>query len=178
VPELARRAVLRHFRWEGGHADVWRIFADAEALRLVVGGLAAPWTDTDVTRVVGVESRGFLLGGACALTLGVGFVPIRKDGGLLPGPKVSTRSEQDYRGHRHRLRVQRVLTVGDRVLLVDDWAERGGQARAAAELVEARGAVFLGASVIVDQLVEESRTALRRVTSLVRADELGDPNTL
>lgn len=171
--DAARRAVLDRFRWEGGHADIWRVFADAEALQLVVGGLVAPWRQAGVTRVVGVESRGFLLGGACSTALGVGFVAIRKDGGLLPGPKVWTRAEEDYRGQRHRLRMQRVLTSDDRVLLVDDWAERGSQARGVRELVEACDAQFLGVSLIVDQLTTTTRSALQRVTSLVRADELG-----
>ncbi|NMH76574.1 phosphoribosyltransferase [Pseudonocardia xinjiangensis] len=170
----ARSAVLRHFRWERGHADVWRIFVDAEGLRSVVDGLADPWRDSGVTHVVGIESRGFLLGGACSVALGVGFVAIRKDHGLLPGSKVTARSDVDYRGYRPVLRMQRAVDAADRVLLVDDWAERGSQARAAAQLVGACGAVFLGTSIIVDQLDAGVRASLGRVTSIVTADELGD----
>ncbi|TQM05885.1 phosphoribosyltransferase [Pseudonocardia kunmingensis] len=171
----ARTAVLRHFRWEGAHADVWRIFADAEGLQAVVDGLADPWRGSGVTHVIGIESRGFLLGGACAVALGVGFVAIRKEHGLLPGSnKVTARSDADYRGNRPVLRMQRVVGATDRVLLVDDWAERGSQARAAAQLVGACGAVFLGMSIIVDQLEAGVRAGLGRVTSIVTADELGD----
>ncbi|MDP9397193.1 MAG: phosphoribosyltransferase, partial [Actinomycetota bacterium] len=61
MSELARRAVLSHFSWKDGQADVWRVFADAEALPLVVAGLVAPWERAGVTHVVGIESRGFLL---------------------------------------------------------------------------------------------------------------------
>lgn len=172
----AADAVLAGFRWEDGHADIWRVFTDPESLRAVVEGLTAPWMSAGVTQVVGIESRGFLLGGACAVRLGAGFVAVRKDGGLLPGPKVSTLSELDYRGNRHRLRMQRRLGPGDRVLVVDDWAERGSQARAAADLIAQCGATLLGLSVIVDQLADDVRRALPRVTALVLADQLGDPS--
>jgi adenine phosphoribosyltransferase len=172
----ARDALLEHFRWHGGHADVWRVFADGEALGAVVAGLVEPWRDRGVTRVVGVESRGFLLGAAAAVSLGVGFVAVRKADGLFPGEKVTTEAEADYRGRRHRLRMQAVLTPRDRVLLVDDWAERGSQARAVRRLVESGGATFLGASLLVDQLEPAARAALGRVTALVDAAELGDPD--
>jgi adenine phosphoribosyltransferase len=167
--------LLANFRWNGGHADVWRVFADADALGAVVAGLVEPWRDHRVTRVVGIESRGFLLGAAAAVSLGVGFVAIRKGEGLLPGAKMTTEAEEDYRGLRHRLRMQTVLTPHDRVLLVDDWAERGSQARAARHLVESSGATFLGVSLLVDQLSPAARTALERVTALATADDLGRP---
>lgn len=170
----ARDALLAHFRWNGGHADVWRVFADGDALAAVVTGLAEPWRDQGITRVVGIESRGFLLGAAAAVSLGVGFVAVRKEGGLFPGPKVTVEAAEDYRGLRHRLRMQAVLHAHDRVLLVDDWAERGSQAQAALHLVESTGATFAGVSLLVDQLGPSVRTALGRVTALVTADELGD----
>jgi adenine/guanine phosphoribosyltransferase-like PRPP-binding protein len=78
-----------------------------------------------VAKVTGIESRGFLLGGAVALALGTGFVGVRKAGGLLPGSKVVTEAEPDYRGQPQLLRMQAVLRPTDRVLLVDDWAELG-----------------------------------------------------
>lgn len=172
----ARAALLETFRWQAGHADVWRVFANADAFAAVVAGLVEPWRDRGVTRVVGIESRGFLLGGAAALALGVGFVAVRKADGLLPGPKVTTTSDLDYRRQRHRLRMQTVLQPADRALLVDDWAERGSQARAAGHLIEACGATFLGVSVLVDQLSPESRDALGRVTALITAEELRLPD--
>ena len=58
----ARTALLGSFRWQGGHAHVWRVFADADALAAVVTGLVEPWRGRGVTRVVRIESRGFLLG--------------------------------------------------------------------------------------------------------------------
>jgi len=173
VNAVARKALLDRFRWQSGHADVWRVFTDSDAFAAVVAGLAAPWRNQDVTKVVGVESRGFLLGGPVSLELRAGFVAVRKSDGLLPGPKLTTITDADYRGRRHNLRMQAVLEPADRVLMVDDWAERGSQARAVRTLVEAAGATFLGLSVLVDQLDNGARLALMRVTALVAAEELG-----
>lgn len=168
-----RAAVLERFRWVEGHADIWRVFADGGALGLVVDELAAPWRRRGVTHVVGIESRGFLLGGAVAVALGAGFVPIRKAGtGLLPGASLRTTSRPDYRQLQHELRMQPVLGDDDRVLLVDDWVERGSQAAAARELVQQCGAEWLGLSVVVDQRAADARAGLGRVTALVQADEL------
>lgn len=172
---VARDALLAHFRWSGGHADVWRVFADGDALAAVVTGLVEPWRDRGITRVAGIESRGFLLGAAAAVSLGVGFVAVRKEAGLFPGPKVTVQAAEDYRGLRHHLRMQTVLTGRDRVLLVDDWAERGSQAAAVRSLVESTGATFAGVSLLVDQLDPGTRTGLGRVTSLAGAADLGDP---
>jgi adenine phosphoribosyltransferase len=169
----AREALLRTFQWESGHANVWRIFADGDVFAAVVAGLVEPWRTEHVTKVLGIEARGFLLGGAASLALASGFVAVRKSDGLLPGPKLTLDTEPDYRGRRHHLRMQAVLTPDDRVLMVDDWAERGSQARAARQLVASTGATFLGLSVLVDQLTDEARSMLGTVTSLANADELG-----
>jgi adenine phosphoribosyltransferase len=171
--DAARAALLERFTWTDGHADVWRVFADPEAFRAVVDGLVEPWRDAGVTVVLGIESRGFLLGGAAAIALGAGFVAVRKSDGLLPGPKVSVQADADYRGRRNLLRMQASLTSRDAVLLVDDWAERGSQARAARGLVRICGARFLGVTVMVDQLEADVREDLGAVTALVRAEELG-----
>ena len=166
--------MLENFRWEQGHADVWRVFADATALGAVVSGLVAPWHGMGVTHVLGIESRGFLLGGAAAVALGAGFVAVRKSGtGLLPGAKVRTTTGADYRGLTHDLRMQQVVGPGDQVLMVDDWAERGSQALAAMTMVRQCGAHWLGLAVVVDQLSEDRRGLLGRVTRVVSADELG-----
>lgn len=170
----ARAQLLQHFSWKAGHADVWQVFAQPRAFAAVVDGLVEPWRRSGVTKVVGIESRGFLLGGAAALRLTTGFVAIRKGDGLLPGPKMTAEAAPDYRGRRHTLRMQATLTSADRVLLVDDWAERGSQALLAARrLVQATGANFLGMSILVDQLTDDVRAILGVVTSLVAADELG-----
>lgn len=168
----ARGLVLERFRWIGGHADVWHIFRDPEALAGVVRGLAGPFREEGVTAVCGIESRGFLLGAAVAVELGVGFVAVRKGEGIFPGEKVTRRSDPDYRGTRQELRVQRAA-VGpeDRVLLVDDWMETGSQASAVRSMVEECGGRRAGCSVVVDQTPPARRADLG-VRSIVAAAEL------
>lgn len=169
----ARDVVLDRFAWIDGHADVWAAFRDGSALRLVVQALAEPFVDEGITAVCGIESRGFLLGGAAAVQLGVGFVPIRKGGGLLPGAKSVRASAPDYRGKTHTLRLQRsALAPGDRLILIDDWIETGSQFRAARELVTGCAASLIGYSVIVDDLTDQRRADLGRGHALLRANEL------
>jgi adenine phosphoribosyltransferase len=71
--------------------------------------------------------------------------------------------------------VPAVLRPGDRVLLVDDWAERGSQAEVAAELVRRQGADVVGLALVVDELPDDVRARLGRVTALVTRVELGGP---
>jgi adenine phosphoribosyltransferase len=173
MTDWLRGQILSQFRWVEGHADVWRLFANASTLTALIDGLAAPWREAEVTKVCGIEARGFVLGAPVAARLGVGFVAIRKEGGLFPGPKLELRAEADYRGLRPLLRVQRDnLQSDDRVVLVDDWAERGAQAAAARHLIEQCGATFLGLSLVVDQLSDDVRAGLGRVEAILRYEEL------
>ncbi|MCU1467115.1 MAG: phosphoribosyltransferase [Actinomycetia bacterium] len=87
IVQDARNAFLGRLGWHDGHADVWRVFNDADAFAAIVAGLAEPWRGRDVTKVCGIESRGFLLGGPVAIALGAGFVAMRKRDALFPGPK-------------------------------------------------------------------------------------------
>jgi adenine/guanine phosphoribosyltransferase-like PRPP-binding protein len=171
----AREAFLEAFRWHDGHADVWRAFDDGPTFAAIIEGLSAPWVDTGITKVVGVESRGFLLGGAVAIRLGVGFTAVRKGAALFPGAKTYVETAADYRGQTHALSMQQTLTRDDAVLFVDDWAEKGAQALAVKTLVSPSGATWAGVSILVDQLQDAVRHRLGRVTSVVTADELGDP---
>ena len=164
--------IVARFAWIDGHADVWRLFSDPALFGRIAGALADPYREAGVTVVCGIESRGFILGGAVARELDVGFAAIRKEAGLFPGPKIQLHTETDYRGSRHVLRLQRqAVREGDRALLVDDWAERGSQARAAAELVERCGGTVVGLALVVDQL--ETYDGLPPVHALVAADALG-----
>ncbi|WP_394437696.1 hypothetical protein [Streptomyces sp. SGAir0957] len=107
----ARALALEHFRWIDGHADVWPIFRDPVALAAVVRALAGPFRGEGISAVCGIESRGFLLGAATAVELGVGFVPVRKREGIFPGKKVIRRSAPDYRGTRQELRLQQAAVA-------------------------------------------------------------------
>ena len=171
-----RDVVLDHFAWIDGHADVWAIFRDADALRAVVQALAEPFRDKGITAVCGIESRGFLLGGAVAVELGAGFVPIRKASGLFPGAKVTRATAPDYRGLVNTLRLQRAaLAAGDRVVLVDDWIQTGSQAQAVQSLIAECGATLVACSVIVDELTDQRRPEIAPVHRIVRAAELPAP---
>lgn len=168
----ARDAVLRTFAWQGGHADIWRVFRDAAALSAVVNGLVAPFRN-HVDAVAGLESRGFILGGAAATALGVGFIPVRKAGALFPGPKAVAATGPDYRGQCGEIVVQRLsIHRHDQVLLVDDWIETGNQVRTAEHLLRECGAHVAGIAVIVDQLSPGGRESFRSLHALLSADEL------
>ncbi|MBB4795519.1 phosphoribosyltransferase family protein [Streptomyces nodosus] len=172
----ARDLALSHFQWIDGHADVWKIFRDPEALTGVVRGLAATFEGEGITAVCGIESRGFLLGAAVAVELGVGFIAVRKQHGLFPGEKLTRQTPPDYRRLRHELRIQRTsLTPSDRVLMVDDWVETGSQALSVKAMVEEVGSHWGGCAVIVDQASEACRRTLD-VRSLVTAAELPEWN--
>ncbi len=169
----ARDILLDRFRWVDGHADVWRVFRDPVALRTVVGALAAPFSDAGVTAVAGVESRGFLLGGAVAIELGVGFIAIRKAGALFPGAKASALTAPDYRRKQTELLLQRMaIDAHDRILLVDDWIETGSQALAVARLIAECGGRLIGVSVLVDQASAEIRPLLPPIHGIVSGSEL------
>ncbi len=168
-----RARLLERFTFVDGHSDVWRWFDDPEVFRRIVTALAAPLTGA-VTKIAGIEARGFILGAAVAGHLDLGFAAIRKREGLYPGEKVTATTAPDYRGRRHELRLQRAACgPGDVVALIDDWWQTGSQARVARTLIEATGARYGGASIIVDELPEELRRELAPCHALLRAAELG-----
>ena len=128
-------------------SDVTPIFAEPAAFAALVGDLVAPFRDAGVQRVVGTDALGFIVGTAAALSLGVGFVPVRK-GGKLPVEK-ETAVFRDYSNEEKSLELRaNPWPAGTRVLLIDEWIETGTQARAAAELVERAGGVMVGIAAI------------------------------
>jgi adenine phosphoribosyltransferase len=158
-----------------GLGNMWPVFHDAPLFARVVAEMAAPFRGR-IDKVVGIESRGFVLGAAVAAQLQVGFVAIRKSDGLYPGDTLSADTAEDYRGRRHTFRLQRAaVREGERLGLVDDWFETGSQGLIARQLVEAAGAIYAGASIIVDQLSAERREALAPCHALVDAGELNFP---
>jgi adenine phosphoribosyltransferase len=159
---------LERFRWIGGHADVLGLLADGAFLAGAATALAEPFREAGITKVAGVEARGFVLATAVALDLGVGFVAIRKAGAIHPGPKATLRADVDWRGNELELVVQRAaLTSTDRVLLADDWIETGSQALAARQLIEECGAAWAGLTVLVDQSEPAVRSRLEPLAAVV-----------
>ena len=165
--------LLSQFRWMGGHADVLGLLSDAGFLARSVAALGDPFAAAGVAKVVGIEARGFVFGGAVATRLGAGFVPVRKPGSIHPGKKAVHVSEPDWRGRRIAYELQRAaINEGDCVLLVDDWGETGSQALSARTLVEECGGIWAGVSLLVDQLQDDVRTRLEPVRAVVRGEEL------
>jgi adenine phosphoribosyltransferase len=154
--------------FEGSIGDMWTVFRDGALFGELVQELAQPFRGTGVTKVAGVEARGFVLGAAVAATLGAGFVGIRKPGGLHPGPTFERRTPADYRGNEFVLRLQQAaLGPDDSVIIVDDWFETGGQARTAVDLILESGATYAGSSIVVDWLPDEVRSLIGPVYSIV-----------
>ncbi len=128
--------------------DVTTLFADAAGFRAAIAGLAAPWADARIDAVVGLEARGFILGGAVADRLGTGFVPIRKQG-KLPHAVLSESYSLEY-GRAVMEIHDDALVPGARVLVVDDLLATGGTAQAAIRLCRRLGAEVVGCGFVVD----------------------------
>lgn len=128
--------------------DITPVLADPAALRAAVDLIAAPFRDAGVTTVVGIEARGFVLAPPVALTLGAGFVPLRKQGKL----PYHTRSEEYQLEYGTDVLEVHDDAAGpsDRVLLVDDVIATGGTGAAAIRLVRGLGAELVGMSVLIE----------------------------
>jgi adenine phosphoribosyltransferase len=164
------RLRLRYF---DGHSDTLGLFADSGFLRRAGAALASPFRDLGVDKVAGIEARGFVLAAVVARELDAGFIAIRKPGAIHPGPKAELEGPLDWRGRETRLRLQRhVVEGGERVLVVDDWAETGSNALTARELVEMCGGEYVGLSLLVDQLPEALRDELKPVARIALAEEV------
>jgi len=163
-------ARLQYFE---GHSDTLGLFADGAFLRRAAAAVAEPFRAADVRKVVGIEARGFVLASCVVLELDAGFVAIRKPGSIHPGPKAELVAPPDWRGLETTLRLQRhVIAAGERLLVVDDWAETGSKALTARRLVEECGGVYAGLSLLVDQLPDSVRGELQPVAAVAFADEL------
>jgi adenine phosphoribosyltransferase len=128
--------------------DITPVLADGKLFRTVVSAMADPFRELEISHVVGIEARGFILGGAVATSLGAGFVPARKPG-KLPWERVRESYELEYGNdalecHRDG------LDHRARVLVVDDVLATGGTARAAGQLARSLGAELVGWSFLLE----------------------------
>ena len=128
--------------------DITPLLADGPLLADVTKAMAAPFRDQGVTQVAGIESRGFILGAAAALHLGVGFVPIRKPG-KLPWKTIRRAYTLEYGTAELEAHVD-ACASGSRVLVVDDVLATGGTADAACALVEAVGGTVVGCTFLLE----------------------------
>lgn len=128
--------------------DITPVLADAEGFAEAMAELAEPWRGTALDAVIGVESRGFILGAALARELDIGFVPVRKPG-KLPARTLTLDYALEYGSDRLEIHAD-ALPAGARVLVIDDVLATGGTLRAAVALARQQGAEVVGAAVLVE----------------------------
>ncbi|GAA3869120.1 adenine phosphoribosyltransferase [Celeribacter arenosi] len=128
--------------------DVTTLFADPRGFRMAIDQMLHPYAGLRIDKVVGLEARGFIMGGAIAHQLSVGFVPVRKKG-KLPGAVIS----EDYKLEYGEAVVEihdDAISPGEKVLIVDDLLATGGTAEAGIKLVERLGGEIVGCAFIVN----------------------------
>lgn len=147
--------------------DITPILLDATLFHHATEAMAAPFAADAITHVIGIESRGFILGAPVAQHLGAAFVPVRKPGKL---PSIVERVQYALEYGTDALEMHRdALGPSDRALIVDDVLATGGTARATCELVERTGARVIGCSFLMVLTFLSGVQALssRRVESLL-----------
>jgi len=128
--------------------DVTTLFADPRGFRMAIDQMLNPYAGAQIDKVVGLEARGFILGGAIAHQLSRGFVPIRKKG-KLPAATIAEEYQLEY-GEAIVEIHDDALSAGEKVLIVDDLLATGGTAEAGIKLCERLGAEIVGCAFIVD----------------------------
>jgi adenine phosphoribosyltransferase len=140
VPNFPREGIL--------FKDITTLLQDASAFKQAVDLMAATYRGKAVQQVVGVESRGFIFGGALAYLLSAGFVPVRKEG-KLPGQKIAEAYALEYGSAVLEIHKD-AIKPGESVVIVDDLLATGGTARATARLVEQLGGRVVGISFLIE----------------------------
>jgi len=150
VPDFPKAGILFY--------DVTTLLRDSQGLRLALDSLTRPFDSRSIELVVGIESRGFILGAAVADRLGAGFVPVRKLG-KLPAATVKATYALEY--GTDSLEMHRdAIEAGQRVLIVDDLLATGGTAAATVNLVEGLGGQVEGMAFLIELLALEGRKKL------------------
>lgn len=128
--------------------DITPVLADPAALRALIIELAAPFAESGITKVAGIEARGFILATPVATELGAGFIPIRKPG-KLPFDTEMESYDLEYGSDALEVHLD-ACKPGDRVLIVDDVIATGGTAAAAVSLLQRIGAEVVGIAVFIE----------------------------
>ena len=160
VPDFPKPGILFY--------DVTTLLRDPEGFRLAIDSMATPFTGQKIDVVVGMESRGFILGGAVADRLGAGFVPVRKLG-KLPSQTIRASYALEY-GNDSLEMHQDGVEPGQHVLVVDDLLATGGTARATVDLVKQLGGSVEGVTFLIElvALGGRSRLAGEKVTAVLQ----------
>ncbi len=149
--------------------DVTTLLADARGFRRAVDELVQPLAGAKIDKVAGIEARGFILGGAIAHQLSIGFIPIRKKG-KLPFSTIAEKYQLEYGVDEVEIHTDAIVR-GERILLVDDLIATGGTASAAIKLIERAGGAVVLCSFVIDLPdlggAERLRAMGKEVVSLV-----------
>ncbi len=140
VPNFPKAGILFY--------DVTTLLRDAQGLRLALDTLTQPFEGKGIELVVGIESRGFILGSAVADRIGAGFVPVRKLGKL---PAATVRASYALEYGTDSLEMHRdAIEAGQRVLIVDDLLATGGTANATVQLVKQLAGIVVAVAVLIE----------------------------
>ncbi len=140
IPHYPKQGVM--FR------DITTLLKDPVGFRITINELVNRYTGLKIDKVVGIESRGFIIGAPLAFQLGAGFVPVRKKG-KLPAETVGCDYELEYGTDRIEIHVDAILP-GERIILVDDLIATGGTAEAACKLIEMVGGKVIECCFVID----------------------------
>lgn len=140
IPDFPKAGILFY--------DVTTLLKDPDGLRQSIDLMAARYAGSEIDKVVGIESRGFILAPAIATLLGAGFVPVRKPG-KLPAKTLEVAYDLEYGQDRIEVH-EDAIEAGERVLIVDDLMATGGTAAAAVELVRRLEGNLVGAAFLVE----------------------------
>ena len=138
--------------------DITTLLKEPAGLKATIDALSAPYADARIEAVVGIESRGFILGSAVAQQLGAGFVPVRKPG-KLPAKALKEVYELEYGKDAIEIHAD-AIEKGQRVLIVDDVLATGGTAAATTRLVKQLGAELHGLAFLIELTFLEGKKKL------------------
>jgi adenine phosphoribosyltransferase len=147
--------------------DITTLLKDPVGLRLTVDEIASRYKNQKISKVAGIESRGFIIGAPVAYLLGVGFVPIRKKG-KLPGETIGHDYELEYGADRIEIHTD-AISRGEKILLIDDLIATGGTAEAAATLIAKMGGEVTECCFVVDLPDIGGRARLQKMGLKVHA---------
>jgi adenine phosphoribosyltransferase len=139
--------------------DITTLVKDPQAFKYVIDTLTERYRDMKIDQIVGIESRGFIFGGALAHRLGCGFIPARKPG-KLPAETIEESYELEYGRTSLQLHIDSI-NKGDRIVIIDDLLATGGTIRATANMVERLGGQILEIAVVVELTFLKGREKLK-----------------
>ncbi|MEA3500258.1 MAG: adenine phosphoribosyltransferase [Candidatus Marinimicrobia bacterium] len=128
--------------------DITTLLKDTEGYKIIIDDLVKKYKEMDIDIVAGIESRGFIIGGALAYKLNLPFVPIRKPG-KLPGEYISQEYSLEYGSNTLQIHKDSV-NPGQNVLLIDDLLATGGSAKASIDLIEKLKGIVKGVAFIIE----------------------------